>query len=200
MLRLKAEKQIKEVPTAIQFVQQAISKQALTPLIHRHMTRVKVICPYMTMPNYYYPFDESRRNKLTQSGFQVFVDASFIRQFKYHATVKGSAMVHNGSSILDEQIVYAGDFPDTTLDKIETAISCGIQDFSIHSMQPFPIEFQQCDPVLIGWAKAFHILLPRLHLFSEERRVETRYMWSSTGNNIQGVIISAWYNDMEYEF
>lgn len=51
-----------------------------------------------------------------------------------------------------EIINYVGDIPDFALDNVEKIKNISnLRNFTIHSMQPMPVEFVKIDPVMICW-------------------------------------------------
>ncbi|KKK84220.1 hypothetical protein LCGC14_2785520, partial [marine sediment metagenome] len=108
-----------------------------------------------------------------------------VPKFKYIARVVGHwyTVQDSGSAL-----VYAGDFPDFALDRLEVALKCGVQTITIHSTQPLPVRREplpKMEPVLLGWAS------DQISFTQEKGRVKAP--------SALGVVIAAWDLDKELE-
>lgn len=155
-------------------------------------------------------WDDDEVKVLQNAGFKWFVFPEFINQFKYHASLSNRRTVvhqHRESKFNPfaetKDIIYAGDIPDNSLKRIETAKYLnlykhhniydeikrdGLEYFSIHSMQPMPIDIRISDPVVIAWKFWDSIWL------ESNGKLCSPNSWE---RNSMGVIITAW--DIENE-
>lgn len=132
----------------------------------------------------------SLKADLIANDFRFFVPMDIVTRFKYHASVCspiGSMVMQGG--ITSNAIVYAGDIPDTALDRMIKVKELGIRFITVHSMQPFPIQLVQCDPVAIGWYEPMWI-------FKDGKETILRLLYNYSGT-LEGVIVAIWDGQKE---
>ncbi len=115
---------------------------------------------------------ERMKLDLLDAGFYFYIGKK-IKQFKYYAIVRSRKFESN----------YIGDIPDFALDRAELALSIGVKEITIHSMQPLPVTRKSTDPIMVGWMRD----LPN--------SISNEYCYDSDA--IEGVVLAAW--DMEKE-
>lgn len=126
-----------------------IDENLLLQVAHKRRVR-----KFAGLPDYEIP--PSLLQELNNAGFVWMVDSGFVRKFRYHAAV-GQDYEWHGYRVFIKQghirqaIVYSGDIPEFALDRAQIAKELGIDNFTIHSMQPLPVSFLLTDPVLVGW-------------------------------------------------
>lgn len=133
---------------------------------------------------------------LHNAGFIWMVNASFVNRFHYHAAVGPDIQWHDcrifvKQGRLKRSIVYAGDIPDFALDRIEQVTKIGISNFTIHSMQPLPVNFVLTDPVLIGWPAMPYIEIINCGKSNQKLNFHIE--------DITGIVIAAWDTNHEFE-
>ncbi len=130
--------------------------------------------------------------KLQKKGLLNLVNPRFVFTFKYHAFI--GSYPHNDSPVSRHlvgcggafgAVQFIGDIPDSVLQKIEMVRECGIEDITIHSMQPLPAAYQRTDPVVLGWCENPHI------------RVWNKYL--EIGTLTYPIFIANWDDDRELE-
>ena len=139
--------------------------------------------------------DYAQVAKLKALGFGFFVRASlFVPRFRYAAVVRRGTNTGwttpsvRGDYYSGNEVVYAGDIPDSVLDKAYNVVyGARIDLLTIHSHQPFPVELRPCDPVLVGWARNPEIVCD----------MRGEYKCMAISGRALGVIIAVW--DMEKE-
>lgn len=103
------------------------------------------------------------KSRMSQVGFMCFVKPALILSFHAHAIVGWCRFKHDCvAGFRQSRIVYQGEIPDFALDRLETAIATGAENFTIHSMQPFPvgaIKLMPLDPILVGWSTNPHLYI-----------------------------------------
>ena len=114
---------------------------------------------------------------LMDNDFRYYIKAGELAKLKYHALVRSR---FHSRYLLD----YTGDIPDFAISRAEIAISFGIRDITIHSMQLLPVNRLKGDPVLVGW------------MSQPEQAVWEGY---NLDKNIEGVVIAVWDNEKELE-
>ncbi len=83
---------------------------------------------------------------LLDADFRWYVTAESLNKFKHFAVVRSVQGYRN----------YIGDIPDFAIERAEFAISLGIKEITIHSMQPLPVSRVSTDPVMVGWLRIPH--------------------------------------------
>jgi len=166
-----------------------IDEQVISRAVHNW--RVK---KFSGLPDYAIPPVMLR--DLYNMGFVWIVDASFVKKFCYHAAVGPDLQWHDHRIFIKhghfkQAVVYAGDIPDFALERIEQVNKIGISNFTIHSMQPLPINFILTDPVLIGWPA-----MPSIEI-TDYGKDNQKLSFHVEG--ITGIVIAAWDIDRELE-
>lgn len=131
-------------------------------------------------------------DKLQSNGFIWFVDKTFVQKFEYAAALtkrngnKG-AVRENEDSFNIINVQYVGDIPNWVLDRVESAMECGMDTITIHSHYPLPVKFEKVtvDPVAIAWKGNPNIIKNNKGIYNM--------------NNSQGVVIAIWQGDNEID-
>lgn len=80
---------------------------------------------------------------LIDASFRWYITAENLNKFKHFAILRTVGRVGN----------YIGDIPDFAIDRAELALSLGIKEITIHSMQSLPISRVNTDPIMVGWIR-----------------------------------------------
>jgi len=147
-------------------------------------------------------FSDEEKNALGAMGFHIFIRSQWVGKFLYHANIyngfeaRGVLVADPGVMVqaegwgiwvLGTRVDYKGDIPNSVIEKA-MSIKSMVRQITIHSMQPLPVEFVKCDPILIGWACCPQIQVDGSGKFDK--------VWYS---NAEGVVISIWDYDKEVE-
>jgi len=128
--------------------------------------------------------------QITQAGFIWFVDHRFVERMRYAATVGSRTRMGMRNPLVrtpdGSGIWYAGDIPDFALDNIEKAKECRLQDITIHSNMPLPVQIEEIEPVLVGWLQQPRIVC---------QRGRSPRCWCESHE--LGVVLAFWDMDME---
>lgn len=156
------------------------------PDVNNHMGKItKLSIPSLSMP-----MPKYMRQSLALKGFYVYVNSSWINNFKYHASVYSECSSH----LLNT--VYMGDIPESVLNKALMIREMGMTYITIHSNNPLPVRFVNCDPVLIGWGNAILSVSGEgssyIHTDKEGKLLRP------ASESTEGIIIAIW--DMDKEF
>jgi hypothetical protein len=166
-----------------------IDEQVISRAVHNW--RVK---KFSGLPDYAIPPVMLR--DLYNKGFVWIVDASFVKKFCYHAAVGPDLQWHDHRIYIKQgrfrqAVIYAGDIPDFALERIDQVNKIGISNFTIHSMQPLPVNFVLTDPVLIGWPAMPSIEITNYGKGNQKLNFHVE--------DITGIVIAAWDTDRELE-
>ena len=118
---------------------------------------------------------ERTKIDLLDADFRWYVTARNLNLFKYFAVVRTVQGERN----------YIGDIPNFAIERAELAISLGIKEITIHSMQPLPVSRVDTDPVMVGW-----LYIPQ--------KAADNFTYGHYGN-WEGVVLAVWDNERELE-
>lgn len=119
---------------------------------------------------------ERIKQDLMDAGFRWYISAEKLNKFKHYAVVRA----------IQREVNYIGDIPDFAIGKAELALSLGVKELTIHSMQTLPITREHTDPIMVGW-----IRIPDTG-WGGEFTYGTFYGW-------EGVVICFWDGEKELE-
>ena len=199
----------KKSPTATKPIQAQTIQELLThhascvidnshAIRRRHLERVANI-----QGQSFTALSDDMLQQLRQHNFAWVVPSAFALRFRYHASIRQAKPENDADTPVTmaipygiARIQYAGDIPDFALNNIETAISCGLQYFTVHSMEPFPgnVSASYTDPVVLGWNECPSILLRYAYEFDKPGSQHYSYR-----SNIEAVVIAVWDREGEME-
>lgn len=133
--------------TTLEIVEREIKRDNFPTM--EHMAKLFTICDGRI------GFCGETYRRLSDNGFKIFVDGSFVSKFTYHAVVKGTGETppvywrFPAGGALE----YIGDIPDKVLDRAQRAVSLGINYLTLHSMTKLKVQrpYTAVDPVMLGW-------------------------------------------------